>query len=54
MSDDLNARTQELQSKFEWRPDDVTILSDVESAAAITEYEEGRAELEEAVSSEQE
>ncbi len=54
MVDDRNTGNPKLRSKFEWRPDDITILSDEKSAAAITESEERRAELAEEVSSEQE
>ena len=33
-----------VQSKFEWRPDDVEILSDEEAAAVLAEDRELRAE----------
>ena len=34
------------QSKFEWRPDDITILNEEESTAAEVEYQEQLAEME--------
>jgi len=45
MKDEMGDSNPRPQSKFEWRPGDVTILSPEESAAAITEFEEWQAEL---------
>jgi hypothetical protein len=42
--DDMEPR---LRGKFEWRPDDITILTPEEAAAADTEYQELLAEIEE-------
>jgi len=39
MSDDFGEYIHP-QSKFEWRPEDVTILTDEEAAAADAEYQE--------------
>jgi hypothetical protein len=41
MSDDMGEKTKhEPPSKFEWRPEDVIILSQEETDAADAEYEE--------------
>ena len=45
MSDEMGDHNPKQQSKFEWRPGDVTILSPEESAAATAEFEEWQAEL---------
>jgi hypothetical protein len=43
--DDKGEKTQrEPPSKFEWRPEDVIILSEEECDAAVAEYEEWLAE----------
>jgi hypothetical protein len=45
MRDEMGDHNPKQQSKFEWRPGDVTILSPEESAAASAEFEEWQAEL---------
>jgi hypothetical protein len=40
------------QSKFEWRPEDITILSKEEGDAAVAEFEEWQAEIAREVSGE--
>ena len=45
MKDEVGDHNPKQQSKFEWRPGDVTILSPEESAAATAEYEEWLTEL---------
>lgn len=45
MKDEMSDSNPRPQSKFEWRPGDVTILSPEESAAAIAEFEQWQAEL---------
>jgi hypothetical protein len=40
MSDELGDHNPKQQSKFEWRPEDIIILSPEESDAATAEFEE--------------
>jgi hypothetical protein len=44
MGDDISDKGPKPQSKFEWRPEDITILSKEEGDAAETEYEQWLAE----------
>jgi hypothetical protein len=45
MRDEMGDHNPKQQSKFEWRPGDVIILSPEESAAVTAEFEEWQAEL---------
>jgi hypothetical protein len=45
MRDEMGDHSPKEQSKFEWRPEDIIILSPEESAAATEEFEECQAEL---------
>lgn len=45
MKDEIRGRCPKQQSKFEWRPGDVIILSPEESADATPEFAERQAEL---------
>ena len=46
MNDDTGDDDVRPQSKFEWRPEDIIILSKEEGDAAVAEFEQWRAEVE--------
>jgi len=45
VSDHMSDEESKPQSKFEWRPEDITILSKEEGDAAEAEYDEWLAEM---------
>ena len=52
MSDHMSAKESKPQSKFEWRPEDITILSKEEGDAAEAEYDEWLAKMDRETSGE--
>lgn len=52
MGDQMSDNESKPQSKFEWRPEDITILSKEEGDAAEAEYNEWLAEMDRETSGE--